>query len=361
MNGQKKRGILKDGINIRINDPSKYEIIKKHKYPSKEVFKAIEKIILEEKIALKKEIKKIENNLNDSTITSLEAEKLKKMAATKHAKNIETRITAQNKVLQKIIQEYTTKKMASISVDSVEVVTKYGNKQNRIRTYKMTVERFNRTKKAIKEYNLRRHNEQGVIAFGVTNVINNGKISSDYKTWNSKFYEYGYTFKYRLSKNPSPYYFKYGASLVFNNLKTTNNLYHEKSANETNLITHTNDLKVSRLKNVQLLFPFHFEVDLSKPDVINGIESSRRERSFRFGLGGYAGVRLHSKQTLKYEENGAIVKEKITDNFNLNNFTYGLSGYFGYRSTSLYVKYDINTLFKENDGRAVFLGLRLEI
>jgi len=123
MNGQKKRGILKDGINIRINDPSKYEIIKKHKYPSKEVFKAIEKIILEEKIALKKEIKKIENNLNDSTITSLEAEKLKKMAATKHAKNIETRITAQNKVLQKIIQEYTTKKMASISVDSVEVVT----------------------------------------------------------------------------------------------------------------------------------------------------------------------------------------------------------------------------------------------
>jgi len=81
----------------------------------------------------------------------------------------------------------------------------------------------------------------------------------------------------------------------------------------------------------------------------------------RLGFGGYGGFRILSRQILKYEENGVSVKEKSTDHFNLNNFTYGLSGYLGYRSTSLYIKYDINTLFKNGNGRGISLGLRLEI
>jgi len=362
-NAQNKRSVLADGITIRVNDPSSSEIIRNYDYPTKKIFKAIEEIILEEKIALKKEVQSIEDQLSLKKITVFEAEKLKKEVANNHALNIEKRIALQDVELQKIIQDYADNQVATISVDSVEVEMLHGNARGKKwdRKEKMTVERLNRYKKIIAEHNLKRNDEQGVIAFGLNHVIIDNKLSKDYKIGSSKFYEYGYTYKYRLSKNPSPFYFKYGASLLFNNLKTTKNLYHIKSENETNLITHSKDLKVSRLKNVQLIFPVHFEVDLSKPDLVDGLESSRKEKSFRFGLGGYGGVRLHTRQILKYEENGISVKEKSTDHFNLNNFTYGLSGYLGYRSTSLYMKYDINTLFKNGNGRGISLGLRLEI
>lgn len=355
--------ILKEGITIRVNDPPAYEIIKNYNYPSKEIFKAIEKIILEEKLALRNDIKKIEEKLVTNKINKTEADSLKKEVAIKHALSIESKIALEEIKLQKIVQDYTDKQIATISIDSVNVEIKHGNWPNKKydRTQKMTVEGLDRYKNYRKESNKKRYDEQGLIAFGLYNVIENSEISSDYKTWKSKFYEYGYTYKWRLSKNPSPFYFKYGASVVFSNLKATENLYHVKSGNETNLVMHPNNLKVSRLKNVQLILPVHFEVDLSNPDLIDGVASARKEQSFRFGLGGYGGLRLHTRQILHYKNGDAYIKEKTTDNFNLNNFTYGISGYFGYRSIALYAKYDLNSLFKNSNAQGVSLGLRLEI
>lgn len=356
---QKKKS-LKNGINIRINDPGASEIINTYKYPSKEVFEAIKKIILEEKIALKKKIESIEMNVTSKKISKNQAEKLKTDVANNSAKNIENRIALEELKLKKILQEYTDHQIVKISVDSVNVETKYGNSK-RVSKYKMTTERFNRHENFIRENNKKRFFEQGVIAFGLNNVIVDGKLSSDFKTWSSRFYEFGYTFKSRLSKDLSPFYLKYGASLLINNLQTNKDQYFVKNGDKTNLAVFSNNLESARLKNIQLIFPVHFEVDFSKPDMVNGLKSSRTERFFRFGLGGYGGFRLHSRQILKYRENGVSIKNKATDNFNLNNFTYGVSGYFGYRSISLYGKYDINTLFKNNDGRTVSLGLRLEI
>lgn len=352
---------IKEQVIIQLK--KKRDLYANHKYPSKEIFKAIEKIILEEKLALRDKIKKIEEKLVTNKINKTEAHSLKKEAAVKHASNIESKITLEEIKLQKIVQDFTNKQIATISIDSVDVEIIHGNwsDKKRDKTRKSTTENFERRKASIVKGNERRYDEQGLIAFGLYNVIENSKTSSDYKTWKSKFYEYGYTYKWRLSKNPSPFYFKYGASVVFSNLKATDNLYHVKSGNETSLIIHPNDLKISRLKNVQLILPVHFEVDLSKPDLINGVASARKERSFRFGIGGYGGIRLHTKQILHYKDGDANIKEKTTDNFNLNNFTYGLSGYFGYRSIALYAKYDLNSLFKNSNTEGVSLGLRWEI
>ena len=84
------------------------------------------------------------------------------------------------------------------------------------------------------------------------------------------------------------------------------------------------------------------------------------DRSFKVGLGGYAGFNLGTRQKLKYEDNGEDVKEKIKGNYNTNNFIYGLSGYIGWGDFSLYCKYDLNTIFKDNpvDERNISLGLR---
>ena len=45
----------------------------------------------------------------------------------------------------------------------------------------------------------------------------------------------------------------------------------------------------------------------------------------------------------------------------MNTINYGLSAYVGYKSTSLYVKYDLNPLFKNSETRNISMGIRLDL
>ena len=84
---------------------------------------------------------------------------------------------------------------------------------------------------------------------------------------------------------------------------------------------------------------------------------------FKLGLGGYAGLNLLTIQKLKYEEDGNNRKDKYKQNYNTNNFIYGLSGYVGVGDFAVYLKYDLNTIFKDNrvDEHNVSLGVRFDL
>ena len=67
------------------------------------------------------------------------------------------------------------------------------------------------------------------------------------------------------------------------------------------------------------------------------------------------------ENNLEYKDvNGVDIKEVQYNNFNMNTINYGISTYLGYRSTSLYVKYDLNPLFKNTQTRNFSLGIRLD-
>ncbi|HCW64072.1 MAG TPA: hypothetical protein DG752_05345, partial [Leeuwenhoekiella sp.] len=56
-------------------------------------------------------------------------------------------------------------------------------------------------------------------------------------------------------------------------------------------------------------------------------------------------------------------KDKFKQNYNTNNFIYGLSGYIAFGDTALYVKYDLNPIFKNNpvEQRNFSVGLRFDM
>lgn len=350
----------KKEVTIRINDPAAYEIRQNYKYPSREIHDSIKKIILEEKMNLKVEVEEVNRQYELALITLEEAEKQKKEIAEKHALNIETRIGFEDTKMQEHLQNYANKQIATISVDSVYVDVGYKGNTKKVAFTPESLEQS-------KQWTERMNNmtfQQFVVAFGFNNVIDNNISSledSDYYFLKSNFFELGYTFKKRLSKGYTPLHFKYGASFLFNNLVATDNRYQVKSGDQTELVIHPKSLKKSRLKYVQLIFPMHLEFDFSKPRKIDDVDYYTRSESFRFGIGGYGGFRVFSRQTLKYEEDDLKIKEKTTDHYNLNNFTYGLSSYVGYKSLSLYGKYDLSTLFKNSTTSAVSLGIRIEI
>jgi hypothetical protein len=105
------------------------------------------------------------------------------------------------------------------------------------------------------------------------------------------------------------------------------------------------------------------EFDFSKNETKDGKKIFRSHQGFRMGFGGFAGYNVNSKQFLSYKENGYRIKERQKGNWNIDDWNYGVSAYIGYKETSLYVKYDLNPMFKNNavDQNNISAGIRFDL
>jgi hypothetical protein len=338
------------------------------------ISKRIEIITNQQKDSLKAKIIDIDKKLETGEITKETSETLKQEVAAYHARKIEKLVGEQERLLQLLVQDKTNGKIASSEEftgnEEDDNTFTIGNK-----VFKLTFKDDDKnnedldtvSKKELFNKTSRRTTTQFVFAMGVNNVLNNDKLSSlndsEYKFWQSHFYELGWTWKTRLTENPSQVYFKYGVSFLWNNLRLQENRIHVKNGDDTEIQIYGNQLSESRLRHVQMNFPMHLEWDLSKNKIDkDGRVKDRTNNAIRLGVGGFVGFKLGTRQYLEYNDaNGVKVEEVQFDNFNMNTVTYGLSAYLGYKSTSFYVKYDLNPLFKNTETRNISLGLRLDL
>ena len=331
---------------------------------AKKISENITKITSEEKEALKREVEDINKLLDNGTISSEKAEAEKLKAAEKRAKNIETRVAEEETKLNSLVKDQVDGTIATNSKQDVDTIRM--GRGRFIISYEKGDKDYKRYKNH-KPYYEKRTTSQFVFAVGLNNLITEGGVSSledsDYRTWGSHFYEWGFTNNTRVFKNDNLLHFKYGLSLMYNNLRPTDNRYFVKNGNQTELQEFGLDLRESRFRNVQLVVPMHLEFDFTPKTVSDdGITRFRTHCSFRLGVGGYGGFNVKSKQILKYKEDDVRVKIKEKGDFNVSDFVYGLSTYVGYKETTLYLKYDLNPLFKNNaiDQNNISLGLRFD-
>lgn len=74
---------------------------------------------------------------------------------------------------------------------------------------------------------------------------------------------------------------------------------------------------------------------------------------FSVGAGVYAGYRIHSWSNFVYRSASDKERIKESNNFNINNFRYGVRGQIGIAGVDLFVNYDLNELFVANRGPQV--------
>ncbi|MCG1037249.1 hypothetical protein [Polaribacter sargassicola] len=343
------------------------------------ISKRIEIITKQQKDSLKEKVIDIDKRLEKGEITAETSTGLKKEVAAYHARRIEALVSEQERLLQLLVQDKTNGKIASS--DEGEL-----GEDDNVFTIGNTTFRFDfdakdgkdgedgadgydnrRAERDHKVIRNRKTTSQFVFVMGVNNVLNSNNLNSlndsEYKFWQSHFYELGWTWKTRLSNKPSQLYVKYGMSFLWNNLRLKGNRIHVKNGEFTEIETFSNDLSESRLRHVQMNFPVHLEWDLSKNRVYSdGDVSDRTNRSVRLGVGGFLGFKLGTRQYLEYKDTDRVDVEEVQfDNFNMNTINYGVSAYLGYRSTSFYVKYDLNSLFKNTETRNISLGVRLDL
>lgn len=321
----------------------------------------------EEKAALKIEVEAVNLQLENRTISMAEADEKKKALAEARAKNIETRVAVYQKELNELVQLKVNGNISDPLTNSDSIIIR--GKKYKI-TYKTTDSTYIDIKAIKRKFNERglenekRTTSNFVFATGINNLVTDGQVAhSDFRYWGSHFYEWGLTWNTRIAKENNLLHFKYGVSVMYNNLRATENRRFVDNGITTDLEVNPLHMKESRFRNVNVVVPMHLEFDFSGKTVTDDKTYFNTHQGVRFGIGGFAGLNVKSKQIIKYDMDGYKTREVTKGNFNANDFIYGVSTYIGYRSTSLYLKYDLSPLFQDNaiDQNNISLGIRFDI
>ncbi|GAB4155770.1 MAG: hypothetical protein Tsb0033_05450 [Winogradskyella sp.] len=314
------------------------------------------KIEKEEKDFLRQEIEAINERLDAKQITAAEAEELKKEAAKKRAANIENRLAIIDNKIALISRNDSG--YSIMEDDGGYISISFGNNDEDSQI--IMLGKKNKPKKFD-----RRTTSDLVFAIGFNNAIIEGQDFDDspYKLGGSGFVELGYAWKTRIFDNSNFWRLKYGFSFQWNKFDIKDNQYFLNTDGEVTLQEFPVELNKAKFRTTNLVFPVHLEFGPSKKIEKEDYFRYSTRNQFKVGLGGYAGLNIGSMQKLKYKEDGNRIKNKQRGGFEVNEFVYGLSGYLAWGDTALYVKYDLNPLFKDQafDQNNISVGLRFDM
>ncbi|PWL37841.1 hypothetical protein DKG77_13810 [Flagellimonas aquimarina] len=339
-----------------------HQVVGQEKYERKiEILKAQkEKITQQEKDALKFEVKDINRRLGKGDLSPEEAKLLKAEVAKKRAKNIENRIAiVENQIL--LLERNQGDALAIVETDTItHEGVRLGIDIDGRPAFSF---RSREWKKEIK-YDRRTYSDF-VFAIGLNNAIIEGQSLDDspYKVGGSRFFEMGWQWRTRVFKQSNWMRLHYGFSFQFNGLKPDDNQIFVQNGDQTTLEEFEFELDKSKLRMDNLVFPVHLEFG---PSRLRKTEKSFRysiQNQFRIGFGGYGGFNLGTRQKLKYSRDGEQVKDKFKRDYNTSDLIYGLSGYVGFDGILLYVKYDLNPIFKDAvvEQNNISLGFRFDL
>lgn len=208
--------------------------------------------------------------------------------------------------------------------------------------------------KHVENYKATRYNFD--IDLGLNNFIDNENTQfvPDLKPMGSRYISLNSHLISQIGGKKSPFYIVSGLEFAFNNYMFDKNVIIQDIDDET-VFTKIEDISYekSKLATSSVNIPL---MPMLKFKRANGKDG------FHIGAGGFAGYRLGSHSKLKYEREGNTTKDKDRGSFNLSDFQYGATGVIGYNNLTLFVKYNMNDMFKENRGpqvNVISFGLRL--
>ncbi len=318
-----------------------------------------ERVEKEEKEKLKMELERINAQLKKNEISAEEAKTQKEAAAKVAALNIDnkTAILDNQMALLERDENYNYK-----GGRKSYIALGLGNAYDSSGSALLGIEYVNN--KTVRKEDKRTYSD-AVIAFGANNVVSNHTkfTNSPYKWWQSGFLEIGYTMRTRLLKESNAVRLAYGLSFQFNHFTPSGNRYFVDNNGQTSLQPFDYDLKISTMRFTNLVLPVYFEFGPSVKKNYGGYYRYSNAANFKIGVGGYAGFNIGNVQRLKYKENGNSHDFKMREDFNAHNTVYGLGMYVGFGAMSIYTKYDLNPLFKNNPEKEhnLSLGMRFDL
>ena len=231
---------------------------------AKAIADEIKSITDSEKKALKSEVEAVDQDLSKGLISKEKAEVLKLEKASVRAATIESKVAIEEAKLNQLIQDRVDGKLEDeTSKNGGRMImlggsnTEIGKNQTEINIASLKVYDGNEDKKNRQS---KRTTSQMVFAAGLNNLVTNNKVDkSDFRYLGSHFYELGVTYNSRILENDNLLHAKYGLSVMYNNLRPTDNRSFVVNGNQTDLVLNTKDLSDSRFRNVNVVETVHLE------------------------------------------------------------------------------------------------------
>lgn len=199
-----------------------------------------------------------------------------------------------------------------------------------------------------------------IIDFGLNALVNQNATAAnpgvDLRTEGSRYFNIGFNYAQRLGGKKSPVFLSVGPEFAFNNYMLNDNNKWVNDNGVTRVVREadpTRQYEKTKLATSSINLPVMLNLKL---------HDKQCHETLSLGVGGFVGYRLKSWTKLKYNYEGTTYKDKDYSNYNLEDFQYGLQGILGYRGFELFAKYNMNQLFKENQGlntQVLSFGLRI--
>jgi hypothetical protein len=147
-----------------------------------------------------------------------------------------------------------------------------------------------------------------------------------------------HVYRQRIKIGNGAFNIEHGLSFDFNHYSFQNKVDYRIDSLESFYIDPAANIEKSRLFVSKMSLPLmlHFETNPKK-----------LSKSFHFAAGAYAAVRLGANLRMKGSNR---YKEKVADNFGLNDFLVGLRAEMGYGPVNLYATYSLMSMFKDGQG-----------
>lgn len=203
------------------------------------------------------------------------------------------------------------------------------------------------------------------LAFGVGNVATDGAFAnSEFGYMRSNYFEWGIAARTPFSKTNNKWGIRYGLGFKYNGLATTQNQEFTLAGNQTVTAPSSKELRknYAYLRNTYITIPVSLDFTTTSK-VYN--EANRRfttKEGINFGIGGYVGYNINSKQFIRYENaDGYKISEQQKGDWNVNDFQYGLTAYAGKDHFKLVLKYDLSPVFSNNEVDQNYWSIGLQL
>lgn len=306
----------------------------------------IDSIVSSEKETLKKKLSAVNELLKDKKITEELGLQIKEDLTATTEKNIKEKTAAEAEHLAKLIREQVDSKATVNTIDTLSV----DKPKDYLRAMEELEKIFNT--KEDKKPNTKRSSYQVELytAIGLHNLMSNNNFGdSRFQTLGSRSFEVGLATGFRLLKANNLFHINYGIAWMYNGLKFKESEYFVRENDVTKSVPYTaNKLSKSKLRTNYLIVPIDFEFDFTPSKIGKKFVSYPVHSSFRAGFGGYVGLSIGNSQKIKYNDGSDIYKTVIRNDLNVSPFIYGLSAHLGHKNVSVYARYSLTPLFRNN-------------
>ncbi len=204
------------------------------------------------------------------------------------------------------------------------------------------------------------------LAFGVGNVATDGAFAnSEFGYMRSNYFEWGVAARTPFSKTNNKWGIRYGLGFKYNGLATTQNrMFGLRGENQTVTMSAPINLRknYAYFRNTYVTIPISLDFTTTSKKYNEANRRFTTKEGINFGIGGYVGYNINSKQFIRYENaDGYKVAEQQKGDWNVNDFQYGLTAYAGKDHFKLVFKYDLSPVFSNNavDQNYWSIGLQL--